>query len=174
MMVSQKQNNLETLNTLPDIKLLEVVQYDDIGYRPLVDFNGWRVAVLNYIDELLPQNLIDMQRHDETDEVFVLLKGHCILFLGDNSENEAATGEITTHSDHRPGRIHAVDMQPYKFYVVKQGSWHTHTLSHDAMLLIVENTDTTSENSPRSPLDPDQRALIVKLTNTLWNASLFT
>ncbi len=28
-----------------------------------------------------------MQRHDQTDEVFVLLKGKCILFIGEGEEN---------------------------------------------------------------------------------------
>jgi len=31
--------------------------------------------MLNYIDELLPERLATMQRHGETDEVFVLLRG---------------------------------------------------------------------------------------------------
>jgi len=61
---------------------LEVTQYTGEGYAPLIDYADWRVAVLRYIDELLPQNLATMQRHDETDEVFVLLAGRCILFLG--------------------------------------------------------------------------------------------
>jgi hypothetical protein len=134
--------------------LLEVSEYSGEGYLPLVDFDTWRVAVLNFIDELLPERLDTMERHDETDEVFVLLKGRCILFLG--SEDQAVI------------KIYAEDLRPLKFYNVKKGCWHTHTLSEDASVLIVENLDTTSENSPTIALSAPQRRELVNLTHQLW------
>lgn len=134
--------------------LLEIRDYTGEGYRPLIDFGAWRVAVLRAIDELLPENLSTMQRHDETDEVFVLLAGRCILFFGEGTDSVAA--------------IHAVNMAPLKFYNVKRGAWHTHTLSADATVLIIENVDTTDANSPLVALTPEQRAEIVELTQTLW------
>lgn len=134
--------------------LLEVSEYSGEGYLPLVDFDTWRVAVLNFIDELLPERLNIMQRHDETDEVFVLLKGRCILFLG--SGDQAVI------------KIYAEDLRPLKFYNVKKGCWHTHTLSEDASVLIVENLDTTSENSPTIALSAPQRRELVNLTHQLW------
>jgi len=137
-----------------DERLLEIRAYREEGYRPLVDYGAWRVAVLNYIDELLPANLARMQRHDQTDEVFVLLAGRCILFIGEGRETV--------------GRIQAEDMQPFKLYNVKKGAWHTHTLSPDCMALIVENCDTNDDNSPYAPLSSEQRAEIVALTKELW------
>jgi hypothetical protein len=134
--------------------LLEISQYTGEGYQPLVDFENWRVAILRYIDELEPQNLSTMQRHNETDEVFVLLEGRCILFLGEGDST------IT--------RIHAQDMEPLKLYNVKRACWHTHTLSKDASVLIVENRDTTTLNSPQMDLDPGQRAEILALTRQQW------
>ncbi len=50
---------------------------------PVVDYKDWRVAILNYCDELKTECINQMQRHDETDEVFVLLKGEFVLFIGD-------------------------------------------------------------------------------------------
>ncbi len=137
-----------------DGSLLEVSAYTGIGYQPLVDFGAWRVAILRYHDELLPENLDKMQRHNETDEVFVLLAGHCILFLGQG------TDQVTN--------IQAVDMQPLKLYNVKRAAWHTHTLSKDASVLIVENRDTVLENSPFVELSGAQRASLVQMTKSLW------
>ncbi len=131
--------------------MLEVREYAAEGYRPLVDYGAWRVAMLNYIDELRPENLATVQRHDETDEVFVLLAGHCILFLADGRE------------------LYAQDMEPYKAYNVKRAVWHTHTLDPDARVLIVENCDTTAQNSPTIALDEAQRARVVHLTHELWS-----
>ena len=134
--------------------LLQVSEYQGVGYRPLVDYGAWRVAVLRYIDELLPQNIGSMQRHDETDEVFVLLAGRCSLFIG---EGDAAGG-----------RSEAADMQPYKLYNVRRGAWHTHTLDQDAHVLIIENRDTHNENSPHCALTETQTAELVRLTGDLW------
>ncbi|MBI5566072.1 MAG: hypothetical protein HY870_14345 [Chloroflexi bacterium] len=134
--------------------LLEIGDYTGEGYRPLIDYGQWRVAILRYIDELLPQNIGKMQRHDETDEVFVLLSGRCILFLGEGG------GSV--------GAIYAEDMQPLKLYNVKRGAWHTHTLDEAATVLIVENRDTTSANSPEVELSADQRRQLIELTRALW------
>jgi len=137
-----------------DPSLLEIHTHTGPAFLPLVDYGAWRVAVLNFIDHLLPENLTDMQRHDETDEVFVLLKGRCILFIGDG-KNEAGT-------------IHAQDMAPLTLYNVKRGTWHNHTLSADASVLVVENRETTSDNSPFCQLTAEQTAAIVTETRRLW------
>jgi hypothetical protein len=134
--------------------LIEVVGYKGEGYLPLIDYQSWRVAILRYIDELLPNRIDKMQRHDETDEVFVLLAGRCILFLG------AGGDEIS--------EIYAQDMEPLKLYNIKKGCWHTHTLSEDATVLIVENRDTGLHNSPELMLTAQQRARLVELTAQTW------
>jgi ureidoglycolate hydrolase len=134
--------------------LLEIETYSAEGYRPLVDYGAWRVAMLRYHPELLPRNIINMQKHDETDEIFVLLVGRCILFVADG--------------DAQPGSIEAHDMEPLKVYNVKRSVWHTHTLSLDASVLIVENQDTTAENSPQRPLSEAQRETLVRLTAQAW------
>ncbi len=134
--------------------LLEVKEYHEEGYQPLVSYQDWRVAVLNYCAELLPENIDCMQRHDQTDEVFVLLQGKCILFLGEGDE------EITD--------IHAQDLKPQKVYNVKRSTWHTHTLSEDAVVLIVENDDTSEANSPEKKLTSQQQEKLVTLTAETW------
>jgi hypothetical protein len=140
---------------MPINESLEIREYTGEGYMPVIDYDAWRVAILNYSDELLPQNITHMQRHDETDEVFVLLRGRCILFIGEGDEH------VTS--------IFAQDMEPLKMYNVKRSAWHTHTLGEDAMVLIVENRDTTVQNSPTCPLDGAQRKRLVELTRTLWS-----
>jgi hypothetical protein len=136
--------------------LLEIREYIGIGYKPLIDYGAWRVAVLRYIDELRPADLAKMQRHHETDEVFCLLSGRCILFLGEGGE--------------RVSSVDAQDMEPLKLYNVKKLCWHTHTLSADATVLIVENRDTAASNSSETTLDESQRKRLIELTNQLWKS----
>ncbi len=121
---------------------IEVTSYQGEGYLPMIDFGAWRVAILRYIDELEIQNLGKMQKHSETDEVFVLLEGNCTLFTGGQGE------EI--------GEIDAVAMEPLQLYNVKQGTWHTHTLERDTTVLIVENRDTCDDNSPEQEMTAEQ------------------
>jgi ureidoglycolate hydrolase len=137
-----------------DKTLLDIRSFEGEGYQPLIDCDQWRVAILRYCDELLPERIFAVQRHNETDEVFVLLEGRCILFLGE--------GKDTVTS------ITAVDMQPRKIYNVKRGVWHSHTLDRDTSVLIVENRDTTVTNSPKIILNDDHRRKIVDITRELW------
>jgi hypothetical protein len=135
-------------------QLLQVREYTGDGYQPVFDYGAWRVAILRYHDELLPHHIAKMQRHDESDEVFVLLQGRCILFIGEGKE------EIT--------RIMPQEMESLKLYNVHRAVWHTHTLSRDAMVLIVENVDTSLKNSPEIMLTDQQKKELVLMTKMLW------
>lgn len=132
-----------------DKKLLDVVSYNGEGYLPLIDFESWRVAELRYIDELEVDNLKDMQKHDETDEIFVLLEGDFTLFIGGQGD---AIGEIE-----------AVKLEPLQIYNVKKGTFHTHTPEKNSTVLIVENADTCDDNSPTVKLTTEQKAVIKEL-----------
>ena len=132
--------------TIPE-KLLDIRTHTHAGFRPLVDYGAWRVAILNYSHDLRPENIDAMQRHNATDEVFVLLRGRCVLFVGEGDNHF-----ITV--------IHAQPMAPHTIYNVKKAVWHTHSLSLDAIVLVVENRDTTYDNSPFCPLTAMQRKTI--------------
>jgi len=134
--------------------LIEVREHNEPDYMPLIDYQNWRVALINYTDDLIPNRIDRMQKHIETDEVFVLMTGRCILFLGE--------GEDTVTL------VHAVDMEPYKAYNIKRGVWHSHTFSKDARVLIVENRDTVEANSPFAGLSREQQREVVNLTKRLW------
>jgi hypothetical protein len=121
---------------------IHVSKYEGDGYQPMIDFESWRVAILKYCEELEIQNLKTMQKHDETDEVFVLLEGNCTLFTGGNKD-------IIDEID-------GIVMEPLKLYNVKKGVWHTHTLDKKGMVAIVENQDTCDANSPTLSLTQEQ------------------
>ena len=127
--------------------LLEVLTFDGIGYQPLMHCRDFRVAMLNYHPELLIENISNFQQHSLTDEAFILLKGSCTLFIAEEAACE---------------NIHAVPLEPYKIFNVKQGVYHTHTLSEDASVLIVEADDTCDDNSPMTIVDDAIRARIIE------------
>ena len=143
----------QTHKGTPPTTILDVQQYHGEGYAPVIDFGTWRVATLNYTPDLLPEAIHQMERHNASDEVFVLLAGQCILYLGE--------GDASIE------RIHAVDMQPRQYYNVKRGGWHASTLNRDAVVLIVENRDTSALNSSYIQLTSAQQVKFAGLGKTL-------
>jgi cupin superfamily acireductone dioxygenase involved in methionine salvage len=123
--------------------LIEKVDYTDKGYSPIVDFETWRVAILNYHPELLVEAIEEFHCHDKTDEVFILFEGSCVLYVADGDE-------IVTD-------IHCINMEKGKAYNVKKGVWHSHTLSLNGKVFIVENSNTSDDNSRKCKLSLDQR-----------------
>jgi len=132
-------------------ELLEIHEFTGPGYEPVIDYGAWRVAVLNYLDEIHPAKIESMERHNETDEVFVLIKGQGILFLGE--------GKVEVE------RIHPQVLEPGKIYNVKKGVWHTVVLSRDGSVLIVENRDTRQENSNYFSLQAAHKLQILTTAN---------
>lgn len=128
---------------------IETLRYDEKGYKSLVFFENWRVALMNDGPKTNLEGLSYFQKHDETDEVFVLLEGRCVLLMAGFGEN--------------PGEISAVDMEPGSMYNVKKGAWHTHYFAPNTKVVIVENADTVPENSPISNLTDEQRKIIAEL-----------
>jgi len=120
--------------------LVDVTQHDGPGYKALVYFEDWRVAFLNddpsrFRRETMPY----LERHNETDEVFVLTSGQCTLYIGDGKGDT-------------PGKIETIEMEPNKMYNVKKGVWHNLTGNEDMVLLIVENANTSKQNSDFYPV----------------------
>lgn len=134
--------------------LIQTLEYHGEGYKPLMAFETWRVAVLNYTPELHPDQLNKMQRHNLTDEAFVLLSGRCILFVAGGSQGVEG--------------IQAVDMRPGKVYNIRKGVWHSHTLTQGGAVLVIENDNTSTQNSTVAPLTPAQTAELVALTKNIW------
>ena len=130
-------------------KPLEINEYLGEGYQPLIDFGSWRVAILRWEPGSRAEKIEVMERHTQTDEVFVLLDGRATLFIGGNQE------KVDT--------IQAEVMASGKLYNVKQNTWHTALLSRDASILIVENRDTGEGNSEFFQLTAEQRQVILGL-----------
>lgn len=106
---------------------IEVIEYKGEGYRPMIEFNGWRVAFLRYARRFDPEFIQRLECHKETDEVFVLLNGKGLLIIGEEQE--------------------LCPLEQGKLYNVKRSVWHAVCVNREAQILIVENADTSMENT---------------------------
>jgi hypothetical protein len=126
------------------MKYYETFDFTGIGYSKLFHYQSWRVAILNYIEELEVDQINYVECHEKTDEAFVLLNGRCKLIFAE-VVNQDVVG------------FHTLDLEPHKIYKIPCGIYHTHTLSHDAKVLVIEEENTDNINSPRIYLTQDQK-----------------
>lgn len=111
----------------------EVFQH---GFEKLHAFEHWRVMTSGIAAQERPRLL---QKHDCTDEVFIVLRGGGFMLLGST-----------------PDHLEACPMESGKSYVVPKGVWHAHVLATGSQLLIVENRDTDERNSPLTHMTQEQ------------------
>jgi hypothetical protein len=103
---------------------LQVHEWNEDGYKPLVFSHDWQVAILNWLSIFDLEKIGEVERHNQTDEVFVLTNGKAILFTIDEYGMQIE------------------DMKLGVIYNVCKGVWHNLASTHDASWIIVENRDT--------------------------------
>lgn len=130
------------------MKLYETYEVSGIGYEKLFNFKSWRLAKLNYIDELNISHLNFIECHLNTDEVFILLDGQCDMFLLDNKN---------------PKTFDHFKLEINKVYRIPKNVYHAHALSKEAKVLIIEEDDTSDANSDRIYLTEEEMAQIRKI-----------
>jgi mannose-6-phosphate isomerase-like protein (cupin superfamily) len=122
---------------------LQIHEWDQQGYRPLVFHHDWMVALLNWEPAFEPTRLGEVERHVHTDEVFVLTRGRALLFTEDEEGLQIA------------------DMRPGVIYNVLQGVWHGLLATRDACWVIVESRDTHLHDVEFRQLSADEREHIL-------------
>lgn len=136
-------NPAESPDPLIPADLLQTAHWSGPGYRSLIAYGEWRVALMNFDPKYRAEALTTMEAHRDTDEVFVLLQGRCTLVLG-----RPGTGQAIAECWVQP-------MVQGVLYNIPRGVFHTHALSEDAVVLVVENRDTGDHNTDFLPIGPE-------------------
>ena len=102
-------------------------EYRGDGYARQVNGSKWTLAALNYADRFDEKNIVDLERHNLTDETFVLLEGEATLLVGDKAER--------------------VPMVPLRYYNVRAGIWHNIIVKPGTRCLVAENANTSKDNT---------------------------
>ena len=126
----------------PIIHQVQVLNWTGQGFRPLVEYGSWTVALMNWEQRFDPSGVGDIERHTETDEVFVLTHGKSVLFIATEDG------------------IRVFDMVPGLIYNVTKGTWHSVIGTKETTWLIVESTNTTSQNTNHRSLAEEEIAAL--------------
>ena len=108
---------------------VEINEFNGEGYRRMFEYDSWTVAVINYSENFNEDKFVRVEKHNATDEVFVLVEGQATLVVGETDN------------------LIKVKMEKGKFYNVKKEAWHHVFIDKNAEIVIVENSDTGSDNS---------------------------
>lgn len=112
---------------------IEKFEYEGEGLIRVFENEKWMVGIKNWKPANDIANTNCLERHNQTDELFVLLSGKCVLLFA----NEV-NGELV---------IEAVDMEPMKVYNIPATLWHNTVTQKDTKLILVEDSSTGMANS---------------------------
>jgi ureidoglycolate hydrolase len=120
-------------------------------FKPVIVTGEWQVAVLRQCGKVYPHCIQEVERHNETDEVFILTMGKADLIIVDEKDGRQIP--------------HVIPMGLNVAYNVKQSVWHHVVLTADAHIFLFEKANTTRENSDYMTLDSDtQDKIRVKIS----------
>ena len=133
---------------------MEILKYsfEGEGLTRVFENEKWMVGIKNWKPMNDIANINNLERHNETDELFILLQGRCTLLFA----NETADGLD----------IQAVEMEPLKVYNIPRSLWHNTVTQKDTKLALIEDSSTGSDNSDVVALTPAQIARVHELLGT--------
>ncbi len=121
--------------------LLEIGASFEQTYKPVLDFHGWKVAMLRHFDVVSPATFYRVERHWNTNEIFILTAGRADL--------------IILEGDERPTRPYIFPMKLNVAYNIQQSIWHHVVMSPDAHIILFERSETGLETTDYAELVPE-------------------
>jgi len=113
--------------------LLTVGRSFEQTYKPVLDFEGWKVAMLRYFDVVEPERFYRVERHWNTNEVFILTAGKADLILFDGDE--------------QPTEMYVLPMELNVAYDIQKSVWHHVVMTEDAHIILLERSETGEETT---------------------------
>lgn len=125
---------------------IEAYEYAGEGLTRVFENEKWMVGIKNWKPANDITGIDCLERHNETDELFVLLAGSCTLLFA----NETEEGLV----------IEKVEMEPMKVYNIPATLWHNTVTQKDTKMVLIEDSNTGMANSDILPLTEEQIAYV--------------
>lgn len=91
----------------------------------------FKCAIITKSAQYAVGQVLAMKRHNESDEVFVLVQGKAALLTGDPIQKQYVRTELKSGVS----------------YCVEAGTWHYLAISEDALVFVTENSSVSSDNT---------------------------
>ncbi len=119
------------------------------GMQRVFENEKWTVGIKNWKPANDVTGIDCLERHNQTDELFVLIEGACTLIYA----NETDEGIV----------FDAVRMERDKVYNIPATLWHNTITQKDTKMILIEDSNTSMENSDILNLDAEQIAKVRSL-----------
>lgn len=121
---------------------IAMYEYTQEGMQRVFENEKWMVGIKNWKPANDITGIDCLERHNETDELFVLVAGSCTLIYANETD-----GGI---------RFGAVKMEPQKVYNIPAALWHNTVTQKDTKMILIEDSNTSMENSDILSLNEEQ------------------
>jgi ureidoglycolate hydrolase len=128
---------------------IQKFEFGEEGLKRVYENDKWMVGIKNWKPANDIANIDCLERHNETDELFVLLAGSCTL-LSAVEENGGLA-------------IKATAMEPMKVYNIPRSLWHNTVTMKSTKLILVEDVSTGAKNSDVLKLSDEQIAEVKRI-----------
>lgn len=128
---------------------IEAATYNGEAMKRVYENEKWTVGIKNWKLGSDVTMISNLERHNLTDELFILLAGECTLIFA----NETDAGM----------KFEGVKMEPFTLYNIPCTLWHNAIMSKDARIAVIEDVSTGIENSNFYELNPDEAAAVRSL-----------
>lgn len=117
-------------------------EFNGQGMQRVFENKKWTVGIKNWKPANDVSGIDCLERHNETDELFVLTEGSCTLVYANEVEGKLKFG--------------AVKMKKNKVYNIPATLWHNTITCKDTKMILIEDSCTSMENSDILNLDEVQ------------------
>jgi len=105
--------------------MIEIFTHGGDGFKVIAEQGDRKIGMLRYSERF--SKLSEYERHLLTDEAFVLLSGRATLYTDSES----------------------LELENGKLYNIPAAVWHHIVVSEDANVLVIENKNTSKENTEK-------------------------
>lgn len=130
---------------------MEIKSYEFAGegMQRVFENEKWTVGIKNWKPANDITGIDMLERHNQTDELFVLVAGSCTLISAEETEGGM--------------QFRRVVMEPNKVYNIPATLWHNTITCRDTKMILIEDSNTSMANSDIYPLKPEEIAEIQAL-----------
>jgi ureidoglycolate hydrolase len=112
---------------------INCLEFSGEGMKRVYENEKWTVGIKNYKPANDIANIDCIERHNHTDELFVLLEGNCVLVYV-NKENDTL-------------KFDAIKMEKNRVYNIPQSLWHNTITQPNTKMALIEDSSTGMNNS---------------------------
>lgn len=123
-------------------------EYTGKGMSRVYENPKWMVGIKNWKPENDITGITNLERHNLTDELFVLISGSCTLISAEETEGGLV--------------FSATKMERGKVYSIPATLWHNTITVPETKMILIEDPSTSMENSDIHDLSESELAALKK------------